>query len=252
MIPKDFIKWTRLFDGAYKYKQNNKAYASEHFHVLSNPDSKDIVYSSESISRAKTGETLKIRTNHVYTDDYKFKNASVEKLLGNQYSKELFKYNLMKGVLDYSFEDYDKKIDKLSIDTSQNFHIQTPDALTTLIFVLSRGLSHSDDIIQKIYFADNVWKYENEVNQKLITIVRPGKGIKDQITVNNHKLKSLCFTIYEDEEHQRSQQAAPQVYLSDHYGIPYKITGADETVIEIDFLNDLREESIKLDLEKTT
>jgi len=109
MIPKTYNRWTPLFKGLYNYKKNGDVYAKETFHVLADPDSKDLVYSSESISRAKTGETLKIRTSHLYSDDYKFKEGSVEKLLGNQYSKESFKYRAVKGILYYTFEDYDRK-----------------------------------------------------------------------------------------------------------------------------------------------
>jgi hypothetical protein len=244
MIPTNFKKWNPMYRGAFTYLIEGEEYSNETFQMYTNSDNGDLAFSTESHSRARTGEVLRVQTTQIFAEDFKFKEAEVEKFLGDQYSKENYNYNLASGDFAYTFSDKEKKLHSSNANTSHNFHVQTPDIVTTLLFVVARNLNQGSSINQKVFYAQNNWTYENPIDYKSIIVTRSHKGALEEIVVDKDKMKASEYMIFENEDHEKSREPGLIVYLSKHYGIPYQIIGPDKTKITIDYLNDIREVNI--------
>src|SRR3989338_2330125 len=99
----------QIFNGSYEYYKGSSVYCQENFTVKREDNPPNIIYSSEILSRAATGEFLKIYVDYEVTPIFDPLNVKIRQSLGEQSTKETYSFNYQSKILSYSFTDNEGK-----------------------------------------------------------------------------------------------------------------------------------------------
>jgi len=98
-----FSQIKKIFRGSYLSQKQGRTYAEENFEVFRDTKEQSHSFVSEIHSRVSTGELLKIVNHYKINNNYIPIDVSVEKFLGNDYSKETYMLDINTSMLTYTF-----------------------------------------------------------------------------------------------------------------------------------------------------
>lgn len=250
-------KLQKIYRGCYDYYRGKDTYCEENFEVFFHH--KDLYYRfvSKSMGRVQTGEMLTVTVKYEMTDKFVPRNASIEKVLGNQLSNETYEFDQKTNILHYHFKGNDGEGDVM-LATNHKFHITLPSAATSLLFMKTKKFNNTSKNNYTIVGTNNQWKFEKGPEFKGVSLERIGAN-KDNITIGKSRLQAFKYKVSPESLDAASNMMKGKsekkpfivTHISNHLTIPYKIVTTIEnqkekndenTSILIRFLNDLREE----------
>ncbi|MBI2520122.1 MAG: hypothetical protein HYV97_06885 [Bdellovibrio sp.] len=235
----------KIYRGSFLYQRNGSTYCEEHFEVYKEKKELTLNFLSSIMSRVSTGEFLKLMVDYKVSKDYVPLKVTVKKDLGSEKVEENYLYDSKKNIVNYTFKNKRSK-HRSQISTSPRFHIFTPAACTSMLFILSKKFDATSKNIYSVISSPNQWEYQHEL--KLTTVALERVSLTSEtINVNGTDLQAIHYRFTEDIKNQAEDEDAPppatiQVYLSRHQAIPYSLVSDDGTAINIKFLNNLEEE----------
>lgn len=240
-------KQKKIIKGAFTYFRDGQAYCEETFEVFKDIKELTVIYRSQLLSRVSTGELLKISVDYTCNKDWVPIKAMINKNLGKEFIEETFMLDPRANILSYNIKSKQSK-DKFNINTPPRFHIQTPCAATSMLFLLSKKFDSTTKNLYTVYASENDWSYEHPITTRNIGLEKIGLGA-EEILINGNKIQAIKYRLMEEAKEEKSPSKDKKdfrppsliIYLSRHVGIPYKIEYDANNRIEIKFLNDLQE-----------
>ncbi len=247
-------KQKKVYKGAFEYKRDGLVYCDETFEVFKDTKELTMIFKSELISRVSTGELLKISVEYVCNKDWVPTKVSINKTLGREFIEEIYKLDSKANSLIYQLKSKHSK-EKMSINIPPRFHIHTPCAASSMVFILSKKFDSIGNNMYSIYYSENNWSYEKPIANKSVILKKAGLGA-EEILINGSKVQAIKYQMLDNQvedknskDKKENKPAFLSIYLSRHVSIPYRIEQDENNKIEIKFLNDLQEEEETDDLE---
>lgn len=227
--------------GAYKYLRNNTIYSEETFEVFKEKKENAYTFESELHSRVATGELLTMKILYKVNKDYIPVLSMVEKKLGENSVKEIYDFDPRRNVLHYTFLDKNHEYHEVELQTVNKFHITTPSACCSMLYLRSKKFDNSGDNHYNFWTSRNQWEYTGPPTMEIITLKKISTSY-EPLTIDGNKLQTLEYRLWKAHEHENNMEQPPfiRIYLSKHVTIPYMIRDDhDNTRIQIKYLNDL-------------
>ena len=235
----------KVFRGAYNYLRNGNIFSEETFEVFKERKEGTYSFEAEMHSRVATGQLLTIKVLYNLNKDYIPTVVLVEKFLGEDITKEAWTYDQRKTKLYYSFLDKNGEKSEVEMSTSPKFHIATPCASPSMLFLRSKKFDTTTKNVYQVWSSRNKWTFEQDPIISGIAVKKISSSF-ETLVVEDQKLQAMEYQMMEDIEEDTSKKAEPlvlpyiKIYLSKHVTIPYMIRDdEDGTKIQIKYLNDL-------------
>jgi hypothetical protein len=237
-----YRKDDKIFRGAFNYYRNENSYAEEVFDVYR--DKKDLSYHyvSEAVVKVTTGEILNLHVEYIVNKDYIPLFVAVEKVMGKESTREVYEYNSRKNQLTYTFTNSKGDSHTDEITTAPKYHITTPTAASSMLFLRSKKFDASGKNAFNILVAYNQWDYKEVPKFKNILLERASLTA-EKMNIDGQNVQATQYKMY-DENTDFKATKDPQhikIFLSQHGAVPYMIRTDDGTKIQIKYLNDLTE-----------
>ena len=234
----------KVYRGAFNYLRANSVYSEEAFEVWRDRKEMTYNYVSEIHSRVSTGELLKVFINYQVGKDFIPVRVVVKKDLGKEKTEETYSFNSKKNILDYQFKNRRVK-EKLEISTPPRFHIATPAACCSMMFILTKKFDSTGKNLYSVFTCDNKWDYESPPEQKSLALERVSIT-SESVMINEQEVQAIQYRLYEDPKNEDHKNIVKppgiNVWLSRHIAIPYSLTSDDGTKITVKYLNHLESE----------
>jgi len=235
----------KIHRGAYNFIKNDSVYAEESFEVYRDKKELTLNFVSNMLSRVSTGELLKIQVNYQVSKDFVPLKVIVKKDLGREKVEESYKFDTKKNLLNYTFKNKRAKHTD-QINTPPRFHIFTPSACCSMLFLLSKKFDTTAKNFYTSIQSINQWDYEHELIVKTVCLERISLT-SESINIGGNELQAVQYRLFEDI---RGQEAAKdfvkppslKVYQSRHNGVPYSINSEDGTMVQIKFFHNLEDD----------
>ena len=234
----------RLFRGAYRYVHDSEQYCEENFEIFKEKKELNTHYNSEIMGRVSTGQLLKVSTEVIVNRGWIPQKVVIERSLGQNSSKETYRYNQRENLLTYKFESpHQKEMEELS--TPPKFYIQTPAASSSMLFIGSKKIDQTAENHFLVYQGEDQWVYQAPPKPKNLILKRAKVGETEAIKIGEHSLNSIEYRLTEFEQledaKKKESPSIPKnplyIYMSNHMNIPYKIHETENNFIEILYLN---------------
>jgi hypothetical protein len=237
---KNYHKNDKIYRGSFNYFRNENQYAEETFDVYRDKKEQTFHYVSEVIARVSTGEILTIHVEYVVNKEFIPIFVMIEKLMGKDFSKEIYEYNVKRNFILYAIKNSKGDEEKMEIATAPKFHIATAASACSMLFLRSKKLDSSGKNSFNFLIGNNQWDFKETPKFKNV-IVERANLTNEKINIEGQNVQATQYKIFDDGEDLKSvkEPAHIRVYISQHGGIPYLIKGEDGTKIQIKFLNDL-------------
>jgi hypothetical protein len=241
-IKKDkYAKEDKIFRGAYNYFKNESIYSEEVFDVYRDRKELSSHFVSEVHSRVSTGELLIVNVDYTISKDFVPQLVVINRSLGNEKVQETYRFNSKKNTITYIFEGSDETVEK-EIATAPKFHIATPTACTSMLFLRSKKYDTTSKNLYTVFSAYNQWRFNEEPKAKTIGIQRLSLT-PERLNIEGHVVQATQYKMFEDHEslNENEPVLAPSlnVWLSQHMTIPYIIHSDDGNKVVIKYLNNL-------------
>ncbi len=239
---KTYRKDDKIFRGAFNYFRNENSYAEEIFDVYRDKKEQSYHYVSEAVVKVTTGEVLNLHVEYVVNKDYIPQLVIVEKLMGKEATREVYEYSVRKNHLTYKFTNSkgEEHIDEIA--TAPKYHITTPTAASSMLFLRSKKFDASGKNSFNILVASNQWDYK-EVPKFKNVIMERANLTAEKMNIDGQNVQATQYKMFDDETDFKAAKD-PQhikIFLSQHGAVPYMIRTDDGTKIQIKYLNDLTE-----------
>lgn len=233
-------KGDKVCRGAYNYYKRDTMYAEEEFEVYRDRQELTLSFFAYLYARIPTGELLTTYVDYVVSKEFIPQNLYIERMLGKAIVQENYSYNPKDNQLDYHYSGPKTK-EHVIITTPSKFTLTTPTTSTSFTFLKTK----KEDTVAKnfytIYGTDNNWSYIGPPESKIVVMERTGIG-SETIDIEGKKLQSTPYKLFDGEDLEEDVESihAPHlnVSLSKVLTIPYLIKSADDTKIQIKYLND--------------
>jgi hypothetical protein len=239
---RNYRKEDKIYRGAFNYFRNENSYAEEIFDVYRDKKEQSYHYISEAIVKVTTGEILNINVEYIVNKDYIPTYVSIQKMMGKEISKETFEYNSKRNHLAYKFVNAKNEEFSAEIATAPKYHIATPTAASSMLFMRSKKFDASGKNSFNILVGFNQWDYKATPFFKNVILERASLTA-EKMNIDGQNVQATQYRMF-DEETDFKNIKEPQhikILLSQHGGIPYLIRTEDGTKIQIKYLNDLNE-----------
>ena len=239
---KAYRKEDKIYRGAFSYYRNENIYAEEIFDVYRDKKDQTYHYISEAIVKVTTGEILNIHTEYSVTIEYNPIFVMVEKLMGKEVTKETYEYVQKRNHLAYSFTNSKNETHKDEIATAPKYHIATPTAASSMLFMRSKKIDASGKNSFNILVGFNQWEYKDVPYFKNVILER-ASITTEKMNIDGQNVQATQYRMF-DEGADFKNVKEPQhvkIFLSQHGGIPYLVKTDDGTKIQIKYFNDLNE-----------
>lgn len=225
-------KLEKILEGKYNYFNKNQVYTEENFKVEREGGLQgNLLFSSEVLSRVKTGEFLKVYIEYRVTPKFDPVDVKITRQLGEKESSENFRIDSREKNVQYVFESNGKKHYHDKILTSLP-HIATPCFLTSVIMINQKKLDPVQRTPYTILTSNNIWEFEKGFEEKEVYIelqeLEP-----QQLTIDRIKLKASHCKILAVDENGTIATEGQDIYLSKYYYIPYKAVFSKDLHISI-------------------
>lgn len=239
---RNYRKEDKIFRGSFNYFRNENSYAEESFDIYLDKREKSFHYISETVVRVTTGEILNIHVEYIVNKEYIPTYVGIEKLMGKESTKETYEYSTKRNYIIYTYINSkgDKHVDEIA--TAPKYHITTPTAASSMLFIRSKKFDASGKNSFNILSANNHWEYKEAPKFKNILIER-ATLTAEKMNIDGQNVQATQYKMYDEDTDFKlvKDPAHIKIYLSQHGAIPYLIRTDDGTKIQIKYLNDLAE-----------
>lgn len=239
---KTYRKEDKIYRGAFNYYRNENSYAEENFDVYRDKKDQSYHYISEAVVKVTTGEILNIHVEYSVTKEYIPTFVMIEKVMGKETTKETYEFNSRRNHLIYKFTSTKNEEQIAEIPTAPKFHIATPTAASSMLFMRSKKFDASGKNSFNILVGFNQWEYKESPFFKNVILERASLTT-EKMNIDGQNVQATQFRMYDEGTDFKNIKEPPHVkiFLSQHGGIPYMIRTEDGTKIQIKYLNDLTE-----------
>lgn len=239
---KNYRKEDKIYRGSFNYYRNENSYAEELFDVYRDKKEQSYHYVSEAIVKVTTGEILNLRVEYIVNKEYIPQFVALEKTMGKESTREVYEYNSKRNQLIYTFTNSkgDEHTDEIA--TAPKYHIATPTAASSMLFLRSKKFDASGKNSFNILVGYNQWDYKEAPKFKNIILERANLTA-EKMNIDGQNVQATQYKMY-DENTDFKTAKDPQhikIFLSQHGVIPYMLRTDDGTKIQIKYLNDLNE-----------
>lgn len=239
---KIYRKEDKLYRGAFSYSRNDSSYAEETFDVYRDKKDQNYHYISEAIVKVTTGEILNLRVEYIINKEYIPLYVAIHKIMGKESTVEFYEYNLRKNHIIYNFNNSkgDEHIEEIS--TAPKYHITTPTAASSMLFLRSKKFDASGKNSFNILVGSNIWDFKAAPVFKNILLERANLTV-EKLNFDGQSVQATQYKMYDETTDFKSSKEPQHVkiFLSQHGAIPYQIRTDDGTKIQIKYLNVLTE-----------
>jgi TusA-related sulfurtransferase len=232
------IRGDKVVYGAYSYHRHNNIYSEEHFEIYRERQDHSLSFYSDIHSRVSTGELLTIHVDIKATKEYIPSFVKVARSLGKAVVVETYTYLKTNSMIEYTF-DSEHESHKLEIPTNPKFHISTPAACSSMLFLKSKKEDTTTKNFYNLIQSSNKWKFEHEPATKMIAMQRVSTGTEN-IVIDGSTVQAIHYRMFEDTgAESKITPPSIKVFLSKFFTVPYIIRSDDGTKIQIKQLKDL-------------
>ena len=214
-----------LYNGSYNFYRHANIYSEESFKVYQDKKNPLYYFHASMHCRVTTGELLIIKMEYVIDKGFIPKEVSIKKNLGGNKVDEHFTCNREKKILHYRF-DNGKDVKEIEIPTPQIFHISTPFACTSMLFLRSKKFVRTAKNKYYLISSNNLWEYKKSLEMKAI-ILETDTLISKKIELNGNKIQALQYHLSEADESEKESHLETKdkafVYMGQHIIMPYVI-----------------------------
>lgn len=237
---KNYHKNDKIYRGSFLYFRNDSQYAEENFDVYREKKDQTMHYISEATIRVSTGEILNLHVEYVVNKDFIPTYVMIEKIMGKDISKELYEYNVKKNYISYTLTSNKTDPIKVEIATAPKFHITTPTAVSSILFLKSKKFDANGKNSFNVLVSHNQWEFKENPHFKNVILERASLTA-EKINIEGQNVQATQYRMYDEATDFKNIKEPPhiKIYMSPHGGIPYIIKGEDGTRIQIKYLNDL-------------
>ncbi|MBY0415905.1 MAG: hypothetical protein K2Q18_17160 [Bdellovibrionales bacterium] len=239
---RNYRKEDKIYRGSFNYFRNENAYTEETFEVYRDKKEQSYHYISEAVVKVTTGEILNLQVEYVVNKDYIPTFVLINKIMGKETARETYEYNSKRNQIIYKFTNSKGEETINEIVTAPKFHITTPTAASSMLFLRSKKFDTSGKNSFNLLVGFNQWEYRSAPVFKIVMLERANLTV-EKMNIDGQNVQATQFRMYDEEVDTKSTKE-PQhirVYISQHGGIPYLIRSEDGTKIQIKYLNDLNE-----------
>ena len=232
----------KIYRGAFNYYRNENIYAEEIFDVYRDKREQSYHYISEAIVKVTTGEVLNLHVEYIVNKEYVPIFVLIEKIMGKESTKETYEYNSKRNIIIYRFISNKNEEFSTEISTAPKFHISTPTAASSMLFMRSKKIDASGKNNFNLLVGFNQWEYTETPYFKNIILERASLTT-EKINIDGQNVQSTQFRMYDENVDFKNVKEPPhiKIFISQHGGIPYMVRTDDGTKIQIKYLNDLTE-----------
>lgn len=240
---KNYNKSDKIFRGAYNYYRNDNIYAEETFDVYFEKKENSYITVAESLARVATGEMLSIKVEYVVNKEYIPTFVSIEKNMGKEFAKEVFKYVTKRNHIVYTFDNSEGFHHEEEIITAPRYHIATPLASPSMLFLKSKKLDVSGKNSFNVLSTLNQWDFKDSPVFKNI-IVERANLTTEKMNIDGQNVQATQYKLYDGEADFKNVKEPPhiRIFLSQHGAIPYVLRADDGTKIQIKYFNNLNKD----------
>jgi hypothetical protein len=239
---KTYRREDKIYRGAFNYYRNENSYAEEVFEVYRDKKEQSYHYVSEAVVKVTTGEILNLHVEYIVNKDYIPTFVAIEKIMGKETTREIYEYNSKRNHLLYKFINSKGEEHVDEIATAPKYHITTPTAASSMLFLRSKKFDASGKNAFNILVGYNQWEYKEVPKFKNIILERASLTA-EKMNIDGQNVQATQYKMF-DEATDFKAAKDPQhikIFLSQHGAIPYMIRTDDGTKIQIKYLNDLTE-----------
>jgi hypothetical protein len=239
---KPYKKEDKVYRGAFNYYRNENIYAEELFDVYRDKKEQSLHYVSEAVVKVTTGEILNLKVEYIINKEYIPTFVLVEKNMGKELTRETYEYNSRRNHLIYKFTNSKKEENIAEIATAPKYHIATPTAASSMLFMRSKKFDASGKNSFNILVGTNQWDFKDVPFFKNVILERANLTT-EKMQIDGQNVQATQYKMY-DEGTDFKAVKEPQhikIFLSQHGAIPYLLRTDDGTKIQIKYLNDLSE-----------
>ena len=237
---KTYKKEDKIYRGAYSFIRNDNIYGEEIFDVYRDKKDHTFHYVSEAIIKVNTGEILNLYVEYITNQEYFPLYVGIEKVMGKETSKETYTYNVKKNSLEYEFTSSKHKPYSSEIAIAPKYHITTPTAASSMLFMRSKKLDQTGKNFYNILVSNNQWEFKELPYFKTLTVERASLT-NEKMAIDGQLVQATQFKLFDEDADFKSKKEPQHVksYMSSHGTIAYQIKTDDGSKIQIKYLNDL-------------
>jgi len=226
----------KLYRGAYHYLKETNSYADETFEVFQDLKDLSLSFQSEINCRVATGEILKININYIVSKNYTPKAATIIKELGTEKVVEQFTNDKAKNILYYKFKN-ESKIYETNIKTPIKFHIITPAAVSSLLFILSKKFDFTSKNLYTGITSINQWNFDEELQVQKVVLEKTSLS-SEALAIDGNEVQATRYLLSEkSKDSSKDTENNIEVLMSRYQSIPYILNSSDGTKIQIKYFN---------------
>lgn len=239
---KNYRKEDKIYRGAFNYYRNENSYAEENFEVFRDKKEQSYHFISEAVVKVTTGEILNLHVEYIVNKEYIPLFVMIEKIMGKESTREVYEYSIKRNQINYKFTNSKGDSHEDEIATAPKFHITTPTAASSMLFLRSKKFDASGKNSFNILIAFNQWEYRVAPKFKNIILERANLTA-EKMNIDGQNVQAMQYKMYDDATDFKSIKDPQHVkiFLSQHGAIPYMVRSDDGTKIQIKYLNDLTE-----------
>lgn len=239
---RNYRREDKIYRGAFNYYRNENIYAEEIFDVYRDKREQSNHYVSEAVVKVTTGEVLNLHVEYSINKDYVPTFVLIEKIMGKESTRETYEYNFKRNNIAYKFTSNKNEEFSAEITTAPKFHISTPTAASSMLFMRSKKIDASGKNTFNLLVGFNQWEYHETPYFKNI-IVERASLTTEKMNIDGQNVQATQFRMYDEDVDFKTTKEPPHVkiFISQHGGIPYMLRTDDGTKIQIKYLNDLTE-----------
>lgn len=217
----------RIYTGSYHYMSDGTTYCEENFEVLKSKEKSSLQFNAEMLSRTSKGELFQATVNYVVNQNYIPMIVQIEKQLGKEKCKEIYRYNENSSSIEYKFQNRGV-VDRREFKVTSKFHIAAPTTSQSMIFLLTKKFDAVNRQSCKIIKNENKWVFK-EAPIDFNIIAEKASASARTLTIKKHRLKANPYFLFEEKASflQNLHSTKPDdhiiVHLSKYHGIPYLI-----------------------------
>jgi len=235
---KEVAEWEPLLEGTYHYLDGAHTFSEENFTVDFLPAGQLHRYRSEILSRVDTGEFFKMNVRLEVNKFFHPLSASVERALGDRFTRETYTVDTHEQTLKCVFEDENGL--HTDVRPFGNKHqLVLPCFLTSGLFTLSKKIDATGRTPVIYVTSPNDWTYQRPPEDKLLYVGIMAHN-SDDLTSGGVVLPSAKYEIFEDDALDGGTPPVAQLWVSKLYAVPYQFEENTGTKIVVKRLKKLK------------
>lgn len=230
-------KGDKIYRGAYNYYKGQNLYSEETFEVYKERSDMGLTFFAALHGRVPTGELLNIYVDYQVNKDFIPQALFIEKSLGKESVSEVYKFHYNSSKLEYRFISEDEEKECLfSVPTK--FTINTPCTSTSMLYFRTKKFDPNSKNLYQVVSSPNLWNFQKRPSVQTLELEKMGQT--SNLTIDGKNLQADGYKLFDPEVKQTTgERDHIKCYLSKYNTIPYLIETADQTKIQIKYLNNL-------------